>query len=229
MEVILLRHGDARHNGPDQTTAKQDGDVPGPERVVFAGQGMDTDLRETGIRDTDKFANKIIEMGGCDVIYCSWMKRSKQTAELVSRAIQNKTGKIVPVIELPGIEEVDGGDFTGKTAEEIKAVFPEAAKHFYENDIANIHYPGGESYAQIAKRTKTALQEVMNSLEHNKRPAIVTHANTIKVMRHWLAEEVKADAEDHIIDVKTFEEDHTNRGIWRYTISVFKFKDLDSK
>ncbi|SPF55545.1 Phosphoglycerate mutase family protein [Candidatus Desulfosporosinus infrequens] len=78
-------------------------------------------------------------------IYCSDLKRSQQTAEVIASAHQ-----IVPTV-CGELRELNMGKWEGKLFSEIKLKFPQEYKERGEN-IAYYSSPEGESFADCSKR-----------------------------------------------------------------------------
>lgn len=219
-EMFVLRHGESDHNIPD------------PEHgELFAGGRIDTQLTQRGEKDAEAMAEKLNELAECTVIYCSKLIRSRRTAEIISRKIKELSGNEIPVVELPGIEEVDGGDFSGLRKQEIRRLFPDEAQHFWEtvvktNEIRQINFPGGENYEQVTARLTPAVAQIREQLAQDKHVAIVTHANTIKVLLDWLKTDPLTHIEDHPVTVQEADAETGERGIKSYTIHVVSWEHV---
>ena len=97
MKLYIFRHG------------QTDGNV----RNIVQGAGVDIELNETGRRQAERLAAEL-KGEGLDVIYASPMKRADETARIVAAAAG------VPVIPMPGLEEVHFGEAEGMLSDEAK-------------------------------------------------------------------------------------------------------------
>lgn len=144
MEVILVRHGETKHN------------VDRGKESYFAGSLIDDSLTEEGSKGIGVLANKIAKIDGIDAIVCSSLKRSKQTAEIISKKIG------VRVIEMEELDEVNVGDFSGHTMCEVKKLYPFAAENFYSNNVKRWNFPNGENYGSLNAGAKSFLKKLTN-------------------------------------------------------------------
>ncbi|MDR3542179.1 MAG: alpha-ribazole phosphatase [Desulfosporosinus sp.] len=80
-----------------------------------------------------------------DNIYCSDLKRSQQTADIIASA-----HKIIPIARRE-LRELNMGEWEDKLFSEIRAKYPQAFKERGEN-IANYCPPKGESFSDCFKR-----------------------------------------------------------------------------
>ncbi|MEK9156447.1 MAG: histidine phosphatase family protein [Patescibacteria group bacterium] len=172
-EYWLLRHGKAPHNQPDEV-------------ATFGGGQVDNELTEGGIKEVETLAAEIAAEGGVDLLICSRMKRSRQTAEIIARIVRAKTGREAPVVSISDLEEVDVGDFTGHTEGESRAMDAQAANAFYEGRIRDLNFPGGEDYAKLQQRVKSVKRQVKEMTLGHKRVAIVGHGIFNRVIMHNL-------------------------------------------
>lgn len=141
-KIYLIRHAKATHN-------RYDG------KAVFAGGRVDSDVTAEGESEAREMG-RFFKDKDIKVIVHSPLKRSKQTAQIIKLEILDKAD--VEMVELKGIEEVDVGEFTGKTREEIEEKYPEQLKYFLSGDIENWSFPNGENYDQIKLRVTEAVK-----------------------------------------------------------------------
>lgn len=105
-----------------------------------------------------------------DAIYSSPMERALQTAEPLARNAK------LEIRESQALNEIDFGDWTGKTFEELST--DEVWRRF-NTRRSGTTIPGGESFLEVQNRIVKELNTIAN--EHpNTRVAIVTHADTIR-------------------------------------------------
>lgn len=137
----------------------------------YIGQ-TDWPLCAAGIQQA-QLLQRLLERVELQAVYCSDLARSLQTAKIVA---ENKTIDIRPLQEL---REIAMGEWEGRTYAEIAQRFPD---HFQAraNDAAYYRTPGGESFAECARRVLKAFQSVLAKTTGNI--LIVGHAGTNRVL-----------------------------------------------
>ena len=169
VKISLIRHGQSVHNVA--------------EPAYFAGRSRehDTGLTEQGFQTAAEIAEEL-KGDKIDVIIHSDLLRARETAE----AIAKRLGYEIELVEMAGLEEVDVGNFAGKTREQIytegKDEEKTALDDFATGDVTKINFPGGESYETASARAKTALDQIINEYGDRARIAIVAHGNVNKVI-----------------------------------------------
>lgn len=137
-------------------------------------QGMaDIDLDEEGRRQADAVAATMASFD-IDAVLSSDLKRAVHTAEPIAA----RHG--LEVRQDPDFREVDQGEWTGLTTEEIRTRWPDLwgpARHYSAR-------PGGESPAQVRRRMLRGIARVVR--EHpGQTVVIVSHGAAIR----WLSAE----------------------------------------
>lgn len=165
--LIVARHGKAQHN------------LGSEKEHRFAGNRVDTSLALEGIDDAKLLAHKIQKMGGCDLIISSTLKRSRETAEIIAKKLGMKATS-----SISELSEINIGDFAGHTEDEVKKLFPEEAKTFYDGDVINWHFPNGEDYNQVTKRLAIALQKIKKIANPRQRVLVVGHGMINCILFH---------------------------------------------
>lgn len=168
--LIVTRHGKAAHN-----LGKED-------KHTFAGSSIDNELAKEGISNAHFLAEKIIKRGCCDLIVRSPLLRSKQTAEIIQNDILEKLRKKIRIEKLPELVEIDIGDFAGHTEEEVKKIYPEVAKNFYDGNIKKWNFPNGENYKQISSRVDAAMRKIISLTPPNGTVVIAGHGMINRVL-----------------------------------------------
>lgn len=169
MKIYLARHGESTHNVSE---------IP-----YFAGGSSEQDVPLTpkGVESAKLVANEL-RKEGVDILVCSDLKRSKETAEIISDELKNKP----EVVVLDGLREVYVGELTGKTREQIQQEGSEAAKKaldlFLSGDIKQINFPGGDTFETAASRVRESLDKILIKYGTKAKIAIVGHGNINKVM-----------------------------------------------
>ena len=133
---------------------------------------VDVDLSEIG-RLQVKRLGKRLECIAFDKLYCSYLIRAKETANILSEYIHQK-----PEVD-ENLREIDFGELTGNTDEENK----EKYSFFFEKQKKkqwDIPYPGGECAEDVFKRGSIVLQKMIES--DCERICVVTHGGFIRAM-----------------------------------------------
>jgi probable phosphoglycerate mutase len=148
----LLRHGE--HNVQGRICA---GRMPG---VV---------LSERGRAEAEGAASRL-SGAGVAAIYASPLERTRETAEIVGRHLS------LPVNVLDDLAELDFGEWTGKTFDEVRKDprWPEWASHRSLSCI-----PGGETMRAVQRRVVEALME-MRAQHPDEAVVVVSHGDVIR-------------------------------------------------
>lgn len=148
----LLRHGE--HNVQGKICA---GRMPG---VV---------LSERGRAEADTAARRL---AGLEIaaIYASPLERTRETAEIVGRRLS------LPVTILDDLAELDFGEWTGKTFDEVRKDprWPVWATHRSLSCI-----PGGETMREVQRRVVEAIME-MREQHPSEAVVVVSHGDVIR-------------------------------------------------
>lgn len=137
----------------------------------FSGTGsLDPELMQEGLDQAELVAEEAVKLGA-DVLIASPLKRTKQTAEAISRT----TG--LDIIFDESWYELSFGDWDGKSIEEVKAEDPDA----YQAWLNSTAYApgGGESYDEASVRIEEALEKLVAEYS-GKKIIVVTHNGVIK-------------------------------------------------
>ena len=140
MKLYIFRHG------------QTDGNV----RNIVQGAGVDIELNETGRRQAERLAAEL-KGEGLDVIYASPMKRADETARIVAAAAG------VPVIPMPGLEEVHFGEAEGMLSDEAKDKYKDVFSIIHDTSDPNwmdVRVPGGESVRDSLTRGQKVLERI---------------------------------------------------------------------
>lgn len=154
--VILVRHGATEWN--ETKRAQGQADIPLSPRGRSQARGIAHDLADLRIR----------------AVYSSDLRRAMDTA----LPIAERHG--VEVVTDPGFREIDQGEWTGLTTDEIKARWPDlwgSARHYSTR-------PGGESPDDVRSRALAALKRVVEA-HPDDLVVVVAHGGTIR----WLSAE----------------------------------------
>ena len=157
--TLIVRHGVTEHSLQ--------------RRFSGSGGRFDPELAPQGVAQAEAAADEVAKRGGGDVLVCSPMTRTRQTAAIIGA----RTGLTPVVVE--GLEEGRFGEWDGFTFAEVMARWPdEMAAWLASPDAAP---PGGESLRDIYTRVGGALDRVL--AEHTgKRVLVAAHVGTIRAL-----------------------------------------------
>jgi broad specificity phosphatase PhoE len=148
----LVRHGQSIHN----------------EKQIIAGQ-LDSELTKRGIADARSVA-KSIGRSDFDVIYCSDLKRARETAQVIVDALNIACTMTFS----PLLRELDYGQY-------INHPVTEAFDALDYKVVQDQRYPGGESFQDLEKRIARFAGWFCAQTE-GKRVLIVAHAGSIRML-----------------------------------------------
>lgn len=163
--IYLLRHGETVWNTERRMQGRQDS----PLNLHGIGQA----------RALGGLLGELLEGSTEYRIVSSPQGRAWQTAVIVAGELGAPPQDILTD---PRLAELAYGQWEGFTIEEIKAQQREAGAH-RATDRWNIAAPGGESYADVAVRTKSWLSEISES----EQVIAVCHGGTSRVIRGLVA------------------------------------------
>jgi broad specificity phosphatase PhoE len=150
LEVYVMRHGET---------------VGNTQRVLL-GRG-DSPFTEAGWRQPLEVATYLEDLPLAR-IFTSPIARARRTADLVLETL----GRPIPLEAEDALAEIDAGEFTGFTFEQVRDRVPEHAV------LGEFRYPGGESWSDVQAR---AVQFVLSLERRHAEDAVllVTHAGII--------------------------------------------------
>jgi broad specificity phosphatase PhoE len=138
----------------------------------FAGRG-DIPLTDEGRRQAAAAAARLRERGGLDVIVTSPLRRARRTAEAVAEA----SG--APLVVDDDLVEADFGTWEGLSFAEASAKSPEEMTAWLGS--ADAAPPGGESFADVARRVLRALDRLLEAYPE-RTVVLVSHVTPIKTL-----------------------------------------------
>jgi broad specificity phosphatase PhoE len=164
--IVLVRHGQTAWN----------------REARFRGQS-DVPLEETGIKQAEATGRYIAARWPVVAVYASPMGRALQTAEAIARAVRlsvHGEAQELAVQRLPGLIDINFGEFQGLLAEEAAQRYP----HLYQAWVEAPHtvrFPGGESLDIVHGRVVAALDEVV-ARHPGQTIALVSHTVVNRVL-----------------------------------------------
>ena len=159
-KLILCRHGETVYNAQKRYQGK-----------------VDIELNERGLAQAEALRERIAPIR-LDGVYCSDLKRTVRTAEIVlSTHSSGLTAQPTPLLR-----EIDGGEFEGLTWDEITARFPQEVAA-WQQDRTNNPAPGGENLLQVQKRLDTILAQILETYPaEDQTVLLVVHGGVISTL-----------------------------------------------
>jgi len=151
----------------------------------LSGRAPGVHLSEEGIRAAERVAERL-SSAPLSAVYASPIERAGETATMIAQAHR------VPVTRAPDWTEIDFGEWTGRSYEELDQ--REDWRRFnMQPEIAEI--PAGERLTGVGRRGCAALRALaethVNSV--NTTVAVVTHGDVIRLtLAHMLAMPISA-------------------------------------
>ena len=167
-KITILRHAESEGNLIPIYQAK----IPG------------TDLTAKG-KKSAKEAGKLLKDDAIDIIYCSPLARTVQTA----KEIASEVGAEVVVDNR--LREVSFGEYEGKTVDFDDLAFVKARRaHKMDTGAPEsiYHFPGMETWKDVQTRIADFMNEILPK-HRSQHILIVTHADPIQNIRHFFNKE----------------------------------------
>lgn len=144
-----------------------------PERRFSGGDGSDPELSADGLEQAEAVARELAARGA-DLIIASPMVRTKQTAEVIAKAM----GLEITLDE--SWREAGFGEWDGLSISDVKKLYPNEWLSWVSSTGAPAGITG-ESYEDVAARSELALTNL--ALEHpGKTIIVVTHNYVIRTL-----------------------------------------------
>ena len=154
MEIFLIRHAQSKGN----------------ETNTVQGQ-TDTGLSELGKIQARKLA-EFFTSNDINTVYSSDLTRALETAEPLVQKLNTK------IILDPDLREADFGIWEGMTYEEVKEKYPNEYSAWHKDYYVRPHW--FESFESHQRRTRQAIERILNKYNLNDRIAMFTHGGNIK-------------------------------------------------
>ncbi|MBC8003233.1 MAG: histidine phosphatase family protein [Opitutaceae bacterium] len=149
------------------------GEVENRYHRVFGGSQIDMSLSERGHEQARHLA-EFLDRESLDAIYASPMKRALQTLA----PMNTKRGHIPEIVH--HLQEVNFGDWTGLSWDEVRSRFDVSAYHWLDLlDQAAI--PNAESGKQFRARIEPAMKDIL-AAQKGKTVAIICHGGVIRMI-----------------------------------------------
>ncbi|HWB21334.1 MAG TPA: histidine phosphatase family protein [Gaiellaceae bacterium] len=131
----------------------------------------DPPLNATGLEQAEELAERLAAEQ-LDAIYSSDLVRAVETAEAVAR------GRQLAVIRDSGLREIDVGEWSGLTTDEIRDRYPEA---FARHEAGGDGWIEGEPHAEMHARVVGAVTRIAEA-NPGGRVLCVLHGGTIRAL-----------------------------------------------
>jgi probable phosphoglycerate mutase len=180
----LVRHGQSQGN-----VARDKADAAGHSVIELDVRDVDVPLSDLGMRQAEaagRWFTTLPVNERPEVILSSPYLRARQTATAICDAGALAGGKAKSVID-ERLREREFGVFDGLTTRGIREKFPEEAAHRAKMGKFYHRPPGGESWADVILRLRSALNTI-NLLYADRRVVIVCHQVVVLCMRYILDE-----------------------------------------
>jgi probable phosphoglycerate mutase len=153
--IYLVRHGESIAN----------------TKGIYQGQTYDTGLSALGKLQAKALAKYLVRTG-LDRIVCSPLKRTRQTAEIVSNFTKIK-------LEIDrDIIETNHGFWEGFHKDHIAKSWPQLYSNWFINP-SQIAFPGGESFLQTQVRVINWWEKIK---EEKQNILVVSHDNILRII-----------------------------------------------
>ena len=150
-QIIFLRHAETKMNAEGR----------------FCGI-IDTDITEEGRKQAEKMRETFKEYH-FDAIYCSHLKRTKQTLEAI---FQNRK-----FIKEDGFTEISLGDWEGLKKEDVNQ---KLRKCFQQGDYVPPH---GERHQDVEARVKEAIERIFSTYPDNSLILVCTSNGIMRTIK----------------------------------------------
>ena len=141
---------------------------------TFTGQ-TDVPLSELGKKQAHDLCAFLLASYPIDAVYSSDLIRAVQTVQPVADALH------LPVQREPLLREINGGEWEGKTVEEIAVRYP-ADYAVWQDDIGLARCTGGESLAEVQARGILAVRSLAEANE-GRTVLVATHAAMLRALQ----------------------------------------------
>jgi len=145
--------------------------------MAFAPKNRDTGTSITGVALPPVMTKKSVSSSASEGFSCHLMTST------MPRAVQTATWDHFPfpIEELPNLNPLDKGDFTGMELEEIKEKHPSWYK-MLEKDPFLTRFPGGECYGDLIHRLETCIIDMEQQVNM---VLVVSHVSVIQVLMSY--------------------------------------------
>jgi broad specificity phosphatase PhoE len=136
----------------------------------IAGRTAGINLNALGRQQVETLVSQVAELP-VEAVYCSPLERAMQTALPLARQ------KGLPVEELAGLNEIDFGEWTGRTLAELE---PSAEWQRFNTYRSGTRIPGGETIQEVLTRTLVELHRIEQRHPGRSLVVVVSHADVLR-------------------------------------------------
>lgn len=133
---LLTRHAKSEHNVSH----------------VFAGSRLETKLVAEGREQAEKLGKRIALNYQVEIIMCSQLLRSYETALIFKKIFEDKYRKNVTIIRTELLNEVDVGVITGMKPRDALSKHPREYYNIQSQEIKDWNFARGESFEDLQER-----------------------------------------------------------------------------
>lgn len=194
--LYIIRHGETDLN----------------KRGVVQGRGMDTDLNELGLKQSEAFyrAYKHVPF---DKVYTSTLKRTHQTVKKFIDAG-------IPWVQYPGLDELAWGIYEGREAtHDTKAAYRQIIKLWTKGDLHE-KFEKGESPLEVKERQLLVLEKLIEEND-DKNILICMHGRAMRLFLCLLTNQP-------LTEMETFPHSNTTLYKVKYDGSAFSIIDFNN-
>ncbi len=166
--ITVLRHGESQGNL-----------IP-----VYQGEEPGTDLTDRGQAQAARAAT-YLRQNAVHRVYTSPLLRARRTAEEIAR----QTGAEVTVDDR--LREVRFGEYEGKPMDLTDRAFAQARRAHklgQHDSVSPYHFPGMETWVEVAERVQSFLKEVLEK-HRGEHVVVVTHSDPLRNFKHAFTKE----------------------------------------
>ena len=137
----------------------------------LAGRLPGVHLNKRGIQQADEVAKKL-QTAKISAVFSSPLERTMETADPIADALD------LAVIASPELNEVDFGDWQGKT---LKSLRRRKLWKIVQASPSQMRFPGGESFAEAKLRICRELKRLTDEYRPKDLIVCVSHSDVIKL------------------------------------------------
>jgi len=130
------------------------GAIEKPSVKTYIGS-TDLCLSQEGIKQAELLRERF-ERLDIEAVYCSGLRRSIDTARIISEGIGKEP------VKRPEFNEIDMGEWEGKSFDEVKGEYPDQFEA-RGRDLFDYRTTGGESFRDVQERAMRALEDILGS------------------------------------------------------------------
>lgn len=159
LTLLLIRHAACDHVGRR-----------------LAGRAPGVHLNDLGRRQAEALAAALTGLA-VEAVYSGPLERARETAVVLARYLER------PLLPAPGLDELDYGDWTGRTVESLAG---DPVWQAFNAARSSTRIPGGESMTEVVARAAAELERLRRAHPEGV-AAAVSHGDVIRgVLLHAL-------------------------------------------